>query len=72
MIKTEKLTIKGRAFVRTYSDSGYMIERDGVQYIEAVDPMEFGRTYTETDIPCEGDEITPEEALDIIVSGGKV
>lgn len=71
MIKTEKLTIKGRAFVRTYSDSGYMIERDGVLYGEAIDPAEHGRTYTETDIPDEGDEITDSEALDIIVNGGK-
>lgn len=70
MIKTEKLTIKGWAFVRTYSDSGYMIERDGVLYSEAYDPAEFGRTYTETDIPDEGDEITDSEALDIIVNGG--
>lgn len=34
---------------RTYSDAGYMIERDGVRYSEAVDPAELGRTYTETD-----------------------
>lgn len=70
MIKTENLTINGKAFVRTYSDAGYMIERDGVQYSEAIDPAELGRTYTETDIPDEGDEITAEEALDIIVNGG--
>lgn len=49
MIKTENLTINGRAFVKTYSDEGYMVERDGVRYSEAIDPAEFGRTYTETD-----------------------
>jgi hypothetical protein len=49
MIKTENLTIGGRAFVKTYSDEGFMIERDGVRYSEAIDPAEFGRKYTETD-----------------------
>ena len=39
---------------RTFSDSGMMIERDGVRYSEAVDPAELGRTYTETDEPIEG------------------
>lgn len=50
MIVTENMTIKGRAFVRTYSDSGYMVERDGVSYNEAIDPAEFGRTYTESNV----------------------
>ena len=36
---------------RTYSDSGYMIERDGVRYSEAIDPAELNRQYTETDEP---------------------
>lgn len=49
MIKTEDLTIGGRAFVKTYSDEGYMVERDGVRYSEAIDPAEFGRVYIETD-----------------------
>lgn len=49
MIKTESMTINGKAFVRTYSDSGYMVERDGVRYGEAIDPAEFDRVYMETD-----------------------
>ena len=55
MIVTENLTINGRSFVKTYSDSGYMVEREGVRYSEAIDPAELGRTYTETDerIPYE-------------------
>ncbi len=53
MIKTEKLTINGKAFVRTYSDSGHMVERDGVRYSDAIDPEELGRTYTETDETAE-------------------
>lgn len=49
MIVIERTTINGKAFVKTYSDSGYMIEREGARYSEAIDPAEFGRTYTETD-----------------------
>lgn len=70
MIKTENLTINNRAFVRTYSSDGYMIERDGVRYSEAIDPADLGRTYTETDEPIEGEDMTETElkakAYDII------
>ena len=58
MIVTEQLTINDRQFTKTYSDSGFMVERDGAQYSEAIDPAEFGRTYTETDIPIEGEPIS--------------
>ena len=51
MIQTETITIRGRQMARTYSDAGMMIERDGVRYSEAVDPIGSGRTYTETDEP---------------------
>jgi hypothetical protein len=58
MIVTENLTVGGRAFVKTYSDKGMMVEREGVRYSEAIDPAEFGRVYTETDEPIEkGSEI---------------
>ena len=50
MIKTETLTIDGRDFIRTYSDSGRYVVRDGVAYEEAIDPAEFGRAYTEGDV----------------------
>ena len=49
MIRTENMTIGGREFVKTFSDAGYMVERDGIRYGEAIDPAEFGRTYIETD-----------------------
>ena len=49
MIKTEQLDINGKEFVRTYSDRGLMVERDGVLYEEAVDPADTKRTYTESD-----------------------
>ena len=58
MIVKENLTINGREFVKTYSDEGYMIEREGTRYSEAIDPSKFGRQYTETDekIPEEIEE----------------
>lgn len=55
MIKTENMTINGKSFIRTYSDSGYMVERDGIRYSEAIDPAEFDRQYTETVEPIEGE-----------------
>lgn len=49
----------GVNLVRTYSDEGYMIERDGNLYGEAIDPENSGRTYTEvmTDEAAETDYI---------------
>ena len=57
MIIAEQITINDRQFTKTYSDSGFMVERDGAQYSEAIDPIEFAseRIYTETDIPIEGE-----------------
>lgn len=50
MIITEKIKINGRDFNRTYSDENYMIERDGIKYSEAIDPVEFNdRIYIETE-----------------------
>lgn len=48
-------TVEGVEQVKAYSDKAVYIERDGAQYSEAIDPAEFGRTYTETDIPIEGE-----------------
>ena len=61
MIVTENMTINEKAFIRTYSDEGFMVERDGVRYGEAIDPAELGRTYTETDEPIEADEMSETE-----------
>lgn len=49
MIIVETVTINNRQFTKTYSDSGFMVERDGVQYSEAIDPIDANRVYTETD-----------------------
>ena len=53
MIQTELIMADGRQLRRTWSDAGFMIERDGEMYSEAVDPAEFDRVYTETDILIE-------------------
>lgn len=68
MIITEKVTINGKVFIRTFSDKGMMIHGGSPEadYSEALDPAELGRTYTETDIPIEGDEATAEEIVEIL------
>lgn len=60
MIVTEyyKTRSDGVQLVRTYSDAGMMIERDGMRYTDAVDPADLDRTYTETDEPAYADEAT--------------
>jgi hypothetical protein len=67
MIKTENVTIGGKAFIRTYSDKGMMIHGGSPEadYSEALDPAELGRTYTETTTPIE-DETSAEELLNIL------
>ena len=72
MIKTEVYMERsdGVRLVRTYSDEGKYITRDGVVYEEAIDPEELGRVYAETDekIPTEDDEeLSPEEAIAFIM-----
>ena len=73
MIKTEELTIRGRQFIRTYSDAGMKIHGGMPEddYDEAIDPAEFGRTYTETDIPIEADESDAEEIVSILTGEAK-
>ena len=68
MIKTETFEKNGRTLVRTWSDTGYRIRRDGTGavYDEAVDPADSGRTYTETSEKIPDTELTAEEALNII------
>ena len=63
-IKTELFQMAdGVTLVRTYSDAGKYIQRDGVTYSEAIDPASLGREYTETDedIPT-SDKFTPTES----------
>lgn len=55
MLITEIVTIKDEKFVKNYSDAGMYVERDGVLYEEAIDPLEYkdSRIYTETNKPIE-------------------
>ena len=73
MIKAETITINGRTFVRTYSDANRMIKQDGTGavYSEAYDPVDSGRTYSETDeeIPTEADSGDYKTAFEIITGG---
>lgn len=69
MIVTEHFGVNGRDFIRTTSDAGRYVVRDGVEYSEACDPTEFGRMYTEGDLMTV-DETTAEdkaEAYDILM-----
>lgn len=66
MIYTETVTINGKQYMHTYSDS-YTLLRDGVEYDEAIDPVDSGRTYSEsTTLKA---DISAEEALKIITEG---
>lgn len=68
MIVQEHFDVEGRDFVRTYSDAGRYVVRDGESYAEACDPAEFGRTYTEGDLmPPEEIAAQAEEVLNILM-----
>lgn len=49
MIVTTTITINGKEYEKTFSDSGKYIERDGEKYSEAIDPVGTGRTYVESE-----------------------
>lgn len=68
MIVQEHFDVSGRDFVRTYSDAGRYVVRDGESYSEACDPAEFGRTYTEGELmPPEEIAAQAEEVLNILM-----
>lgn len=62
IVKTTK-EINGVVYDYTYSDSDMMIERNGVQYSEAVDPADSGRIYIESAEPIEGGDATEADYL---------
>jgi len=68
MIVTENFKVGERDFIRTTSDAGRYVVRDGVEYSEACDPAEFGRTYTEGEL-MPVTETDAAEILDIILGG---
>ncbi|RGG63408.1 hypothetical protein DWW96_10725 [Eubacterium sp. AF17-7] len=49
MLIKEVVTINETEFDHTYSDAGFYIERDGVEYSDAIDPIDIEREYIETD-----------------------
>lgn len=76
MIITEFYTTRtdGVKLYRTYSDAGFKIERDGVQYDEAIDPENTGRVYTEMNERVEVEEPVEDgsaaaEILNILLGG---
>lgn len=63
MIISETVKIDDKNYTKTASDSGYYIERNGVRYVEAIDPLGSGREYTETDTLIKTDPETTEAKL---------
>lgn len=63
MIKTETVN----NLIHTWSDLGVKIHggMPEADYDEAYDPIDSGRTYTETDIPID-DETSAEEIVNIL------
>ena len=55
MVKSEVIEINDTQYRKTYSDSGYYIERDGMQFSEAIDFLGADFVYTETDVKIEDD-----------------
>jgi hypothetical protein len=55
MIVSEIVTIDGNALVHNYSDNGFYIEREGIMYEEAYDPLKLKdeRKYKETNVKIE-------------------
>lgn len=70
MIVTETFKVGERDFIRTYSDANRFVVREGVEYSEACDPAELGRTYTEGEL-MPVDETDAQEILDIILGGAE-
>lgn len=67
MIIQEHFELNGRDFIRTYSSRGMYIHGGfpEADYEEATDEASDGRTYTETDIPIDGDS-DAEEIVNIL------
>lgn len=69
MIATYTYDLNGQSITVTRSDAGRYVVRDGVEYFEAQDPTELGRTYTEGELM---EDPTPEEALNVLLGGDEV
>lgn len=60
MVKSEVIEINGTQYRKTYSDSGYYIERDGMKFSEAIDFLGADFVYTETNTKMEEDTVNTE------------
>lgn len=63
MIISETVTLNDKNYTKTYSDAGFYIERNGINYAEAIDYLGSCREYTETSILIETESATTEEQL---------
>ena len=75
MIKSGITDINDKQYRRTYSDSGYYIERDGMQFSEAIDFLGADFVYTETNIKIideESCEQSIEERLTAVEKSAEV
>ena len=72
MVRTDFYTERkdGVKLYRTYSDNNLIIKKDGTNelYSEAIDIRNIGFTYTETDIPIEGEtgDLTVQDTLSML------
>ena len=68
MIIVETVTINGKEYMRTYSDEGRYVVRDGVEYGEAIDPIGSMREYYEGDVmpTDDGDDATEQDYLNAL------
>lgn len=64
MIISETVKLNDKNYTKTYSDAGYYIERNGMRYVEAIDPLGSGREYTETDLLIDTAEESTEAKLE--------
>lgn len=60
MLITETIEIKGTNFIHNYSDDGHFVERDGVKYVDALDPIGTDRIYTESE------EVIPNYEIEMV------
>lgn len=73
MVKSEVIEINGTPYRKTYSDSGYYIERDGMQFSEAVDFLGADFVYTETNIKIDDEpNMTLEDRLTAVEKSSEV
>lgn len=63
MIISETIKLNDTNYIKTYSDAGFYIERNGINYAEAIDMLGSGKEYTETDTLIETESATTEEQL---------